>query len=197
MLADKQELAAIAGVTILESDDPLTIHLFYNPNAVREAKTKTDTDRLSAFHFRISIPPKYPFHPPLFKWLSRPPGHSCSAVTPFLGPNGDVSNSALSQWTPASSLSNVLISLFPSAMLAAQCCSVTSHIWLMGVRCFLVASSLSFPDGQSSWPKGSPQPHDVCALSWRFVVTCSSLHQRHITASFCSEAGHCMHCHSD
>lgn len=128
-LADKQELAAISGVAIAESHDPLTIDLFYNPS--RDKRARADTDGLETFHFRVSIPAKYPFHPPLFKWISRPSGPA--GHTPFLGPNGDVSISALSHWTPASSLSNVLISLFPSTLLAAQCCSVTSHIWLMGV----------------------------------------------------------------
>lgn len=116
-------------MAIAESDDPLTINLYYNPSL--DSRARADTGVRAAFHFRINIPPKYPFHPPLFKWISRPAGPA--GHTPFLGPNGDVSISALSHWTPASSLSNVLISLFPSALLAAQCCSVTSHIWLMGV----------------------------------------------------------------
>eukprot|EP00892_Ulva_mutabilis_P000653 jgi/Ulvmu1/10589/UM065_0043.1 len=125
---DREELAAISGVTIAESDEPLTINLYFRP--LRDNSATKDVANDIAFHFRITIPAKYPFHPPSFKWISRPAG--VAGHTPFLGPNGDVSISALSQWTPASSLSNVLISLFPSETLAAQCCSVTSHIWLMG-----------------------------------------------------------------
>lgn len=128
--ADREELAAISGVTVAESDEPLTINLYFSPSRGKSASAGADVDK--TFHFRISIPAKYPFHPPSFKWISRPAG--AAGHTPYLGPKGDVSISALSQWTPASSLSNVLISLFPSETLAAQCCSVTSHIWLMGVR---------------------------------------------------------------
>lgn len=130
MHTDREELAAISGVTIAESDEPLKINLYFTPSRDNSARTDAAVD--STFHFRITIPAKYPFQPPSFKWISRPAG--AAGHTPFLGPNGDVSISALSQWTPASSLSNVLISLFPSETLAAQCCSVTSHIWLMGVR---------------------------------------------------------------
>lgn len=114
------------------SGDPLTINLYYKPSGL--TTRAADAELQAIFHFRITVPSRYPFRPPSFKWVSRPPGPP--GHSPFLGPHGDVSVPALSQWTPASSLANVLLALFPSAPLAAQCCRATSHLWLLGVSSY-------------------------------------------------------------
>ena len=136
--SDKAELLKITGVAIEEGDDPHKVNLFYLPP--HEGGQRAAWKGPTAYHFRIAIPIKYPFVPPTWKWVSRPlqKPHRC------LGPDGVVSVEALSQWTPANSLSNVLISLFPSCTLADQCSSVTSHLWNLKVRalvCFKVLST--------------------------------------------------------
>jgi ubiquitin-protein ligase len=113
---------------VLDSEDPYIINLHYS--SPQKTSRGESSQPQSAYHFRIAIPAKYPFVPPTWKWVSRP----CQKPHPCLGPDGVVSVEALSQWTPANSLSNVLISLFPSCILADQCSSVTSHLWNLKVR---------------------------------------------------------------
>lgn len=125
--SDREELLKIRGVTIEEGDGPHTVNLFYSPP--QDIRRHGIGEVPKSYHFRVAIPLKYPFVPPTWKWVSRP----CQKPHPCLGPDGVVSVEALSQWTPANSLSNVLISMFPSCTLADQCSSVTSHLWNLKV----------------------------------------------------------------
>jgi ubiquitin-protein ligase len=135
-VADRAELVNIPGVSLGDEDDPLVVNLFYLPP--KNASQKEALLEEKAYHFHVTIPQRYPFLPPTWKWISRPSEKS----HPCLGPDGLVSVDALSHWTPGYSLSNVLISLFPSCALADQCSSVTSCLWNFKVCLFLPSDHL-------------------------------------------------------
>lgn len=75
-----------------------------------------------AFEFTVSVPRRYPFMPPTWRWRRKAHHHRC------LGPDGAVSTDSLTYWTPASSLANVLLDIFPELCEAGGAERVTAQL---------------------------------------------------------------------
>jgi ubiquitin-protein ligase len=126
-LADVKELREFPGVEVITyPDDARLIDVLFVPQSSQDQEAYKSSEQ---YRFQIRVPTTYPFHAPSWKWLDAPsfPTHEC------LGPDGDVSVDALSQWQPTRTLAGVLIALFPASNLANHCNRVTSHISDMDV----------------------------------------------------------------